>query len=436
MTDSMWLGVLGLPALLLLVALHVPVGVAMALVGVVGVGVLIGFEPAFALLSIEPSAAMASEGLAIIALFLLMGNLAHAGGISADLFRLAHVFVGHRRGGLVFATIAASAGFGAVCGSSIATAATMVRVALPEMLERGYARSLAAGAIAAGGTLGMIIPPSLVLILYGVLTETSIIALFLAAVVPGILAVGFNLGAVALLTRARPEIAPRGIGESGGARRKARRQSGPALTLITAMMLGIYGGIFTVPEAAAVGSSVTLLLVLINRRLSLRGFLSSLSETAANTGMIFIIIIGASIFSYFAALSGLPTAIVDGINSLGLPAPLVLIGLLLFYLMLGSVLDTIAAMVITLPVAFPLVISMGYDPVWWGVINVVVIEMGMITPPFGINVFVLHGMARDLPLGEVYRGVLPFLAADLLRLALLVSLPALSLWLPETLGWL
>ena len=436
MTDSMWLGVLGLPALLLLVALHVPVGVAMALVGVVGVGVLIGFEPAFALLSIEPSAAMASEGLAIIALFLLMGNLAHAGGISADLFRLAHVFVGHRRGGLVFATIAASAGFGAVCGSSIATAATMVRVALPEMLERGYARSLAAGAIAAGGTLGMIIPPSLVLILYGVLTETSIIALFLAAVVPGILAVGFNLGAVALLTRARPEIAPHGIRESGGARRKALRQSGPALTLITAMTLGIYGGIFTVPEAAAVGSSVTLLLVLINRRLSLRGFLSSLSETAANTGMIFIIIIGASIFSYFAALSGLPTAIVDGINSLGLPAPLVLIGLLLFYLMLGSVLDTIAAMVITLPVAFPLVISMGYDPVWWGVINVVVIEMGMITPPFGINVFVLHGMARDLPLGEVYRGVLPFLAADLLRLALLVSLPALSLWLPETLGWL
>ena len=436
MTDSMWLGVLGLPALLLLVALHVPVGVAMALVGVVGVGVLIGFEPAFALLSIEPSAAMASEGLAIIALFLLMGNLAHAGGISADLFRLAHVFVGHRRGGLVFATIAASAGFGAVCGSSIATAATMVRVALPEMLERGYARSLAAGTIAAGGTLGMIIPPSLVLILYGVLTETSIIALFLAAVVPGILAVVFNLGAVAVLTRARPEIAPRGIRERGGARRKALRESGPALTLITAMMLGIYGGIFTVPEAAAVGSSVTLLLVLINRRLSLRGFLSSLSETAANTGMIFIIIIGASIFSYFAALSGLPTAIVDGINSLGLPAPLVLIGLLLFYLMLGSVLDTIAAMVITLPVAFPLVISMGYDPVWWGVINVVVIEMGMITPPFGINVFVLHGMARDLPLGEVYRGVLPFLAADLLRLALLVSLPALSLWLPETLGWL
>jgi len=436
MTDSMWLGVLGLPALLLLVAFHVPVGVAMALVGVVGVGILIGFEPAFALLSIEPSAAMASEGLAIIALFLLMGNLAHAGGISADLFRLAHVFVGHRRGGLVFATIAASAGFGAVCGSSIATAATMVRVALPEMLERGYARSLAAGTIAAGGTLGMIIPPSLVLILYGVLTETSIIALFLAAVVPGILAVVFNLGAVAVLTRARPEIAPRGIRESVSARRKALRQSGPALTLITAMMLGIYGGIFTVPEAAAVGSSVTLLLVLINRRLSLRGFLTSLSETAANTGMIFIIIIGASIFSYFAALSGLPTAIVDGINSLGLSAPLVLIGLLLFYLMLGSVLDTIAAMVITLPVAFPLVISMGYDPVWWGVINVVVIEMGMITPPFGINVFVLHGMARDLPLGEVYRGVLPFLAADLLRLALLVSLPALSLWLPETLGWL
>ena len=414
MAEPLSIGLLGLGAMFLLIALHVPVGVAMGIVGVVGTGFIIGFGPALSLLAIEPSAAMSSEGLAVIAMFLLLGNFAHVGGLSAELYRLADAWLGHRRGGLLFATIGACAGFGAVCGSSVATAASMARIALPQMLARGYARSLAAGAIASGGTLGMVIPPSLVLILYGILTENSIIALFLAAMLPGLLAVVFYLGAIALVARWRPDLAPRGERRSRASRRAALRSSWAVVLLIGTITLGIYSGVFTVPEAAAVGASIALGLAMLRRRLSRLRFLNALSDTAANTGMIFIIIIGASIFSYFATLSGLPAATVAWIEGLGLPPFLVLICLLLFYLLLGAVFDTVAAMVLTLPFVYPLIIGMGYDPVWWGVINVVIMELGMITPPLGINVFVLHGMASDLPLKQIYRGVLPFVAADVL----------------------
>lgn len=436
MSDPMLIGVAGLATLFLLIALHVPIGVAMAIVGFVGCALLIGVGPALALFAIEPSAAMAAEGLAIIAMFLLMGNLAHATGLSGELYRMADRCFGHLRGGLIFATIGASAGFGAVCGSSVATTATMARIALPEMLDRGYAKSLAAGAIASGGTLGMIIPPSLVLILYGVLTENSIIALFLAAIVPGLLAVVFYVAAVALAVRLKPNLAPPGRRYSWARRGQALRHGWAVLALMAAVSGGIYSGVFTVPEAASVGTTIVLLLGLARRKLSRPGFITSLSESAASTGMIFVIIIGASIFSYFATLSGLPVAAVESIKALDLPPLLVLSLLLAMYLVLGSIFDTIAAMVLTLPVVYPLIIDMGFDPIWWGVINVVVMELGMITPPLGINVFVLQGMAKDLPLGDIYRGVVPFILADLARLILLVMLPALSLWLPMRLGWM
>ncbi|NCX90772.1 MAG: TRAP transporter large permease [Rhodobacteraceae bacterium] len=388
-TDPISVGLLGLAMMFLLIILQVPVGISMGVVGVVGTGLIIGFEPALTLLATEPSSAMSSEGLAVIALFLLMGNIAHAGGMSDELYRLAYAFLGHRRGGLIFATIGACAGFGAICGSSVATAATMARIALPQMIERGYEKSLAAGAIASGGTLGMIIPPSVVMILYAILTENSIITLFLAAIIPGILAV-----------------------------------------------VGIYSGIFTVTEAASVGASMALLISIIRSRLTMKSFLASLGDTASNTGLIFVIIIGASVFSYFATLSGLPEATVAWIEALGLPPLGVIALLMVFFLILGSIFDTIAAMVLTLPFVYPLIIGLGYDPIWWGVINIVVIELGMITPPIGINVFVLHGMARDLPLKTIFRGVTPFLLADLARLIALILFPSLSLWLPETLGWL
>lgn len=434
--DPLTTGLLGLGAMFVLILLQVPVGIAMGVVGVVGTGLIIGFGPALTLLATEPSAAMAAEGLAVIALFLLMGNLAHVGGLSDELYRLAYVFLGHRRGGLIFATIGACAGFGAVCGSSVATAATMARIALPQMLERGYAKSLAAGAIASGGTLGMIIPPSVVMILYAILTENSIIALFLAAVVPGLLAVVFYFVSVAIVVRLNPEVAPMSERSDWAERRRVARSSWAVVLLAVVVSGGIYSGVFTVNEAAAVGASVALLLALFRRRLSRLKFLSCLGDTASNTGLIFIIIIGASVFSYFATLSGLPAATVAWIESLGLPPLMVIALLMVFYLILGSIFDTIAAMVLTLPFVYPLITGLGYDPIWWGVVNVVVIELGMITPPIGINVFVLHGMAKDLPLGTIFRGVVPFVFADLARLIVLVLFPPLSLWLPAQLGWL
>ncbi len=436
MTGDMWIGLAGLAGLFLLIALHVPIGVALILVGVLGTGTLIGFEPALSLLAIEPSASMASEGLAIVALFILMGNLAHVSGLSAELYRVADHFLGHLRGGLVFATVGASAGFGAVCGSSVATTATMAKIALPEMLDRGYARSLAAGSIASGGTLGMMIPPSLILILYGVLTENSVMALFIAAIVPGVLAVVFYVLSVFLTVRLRPSLAAPGPRRTWADRRRALVDSWGIVTLIAAVSGGIYGGIFTVAEAAAVGTTAALLLGVFRRRLNGRKFVACLRDSASSTGMIFVIIIGASVYSYFATLSGLPTAIVEWISGLGLPPLAVICLLLLMYLVLGSVFDTIAAMVLTLPVVYPLILDMGYDPIWWGIINVVVMELGMITPPFGINVFVLRGMANDIPLGAIYRGVVPFVVADLLRLVVLVLLPALTLWLPVEMGWI
>ena len=433
--DPITTGLLGLLAMFVLIVLQVPIGIAMGIVGVVGCGMIIGLEPAITLVRTEPSSAMSSEGLAVIATFLLMGNLAHASGLSAELYRLAHGFLGHRRGGLSLATIGACAGFGAVCGSSVATAATMTKIALPEMLQRGYSRELASGTIAAGGTLGMIIPPSVVMLLYGILTENSVIALFLAAVIPGLLAVVLYSLAVSVYVRMYPQEAPLGERSSSVERRKVVRESWAVMLLVVVVSGGIYSGAFTVTEAASVGASMALILALLRGRLNRRNFFSVLGDTAANTGLIFTIIIGASIFSYFATLSGLPEAIVASIEALGLEPLLVIVLLQVMYLILGSIFDTIAAMVLTLPFVYPLIISMGYDPVWWGVINIVVIELGMITPPIGINVFVLHGIARALPLPVIFRGVTPFIIADLVRLAILTLAPSMSVFLPKYFGW-
>lgn len=434
--DPLTTGLLGLAAMFVLIALHVPIGIAMGIVGVVGCGLIIGWGPAVTLVATEPSAAISSEGLAVIAMFLLMGNFAHVGGLSAELYRLAYAFFGHRRGGLAMATIGACAGFGAVCGSSVATAATMAKVALPEMLQRDYSKSLAAGTIAAGGTLGMIIPPSVLMILYGILTENSIIALFLAGVIPGLVAVVTYVGAIMIYTRVYPNSAPVGPLVPWSERRKIFGSSWAVIVLAAVVSGGIYSGIFTVTEAASVGAVMAFLIAWLRKRLTGPSFLGCFGDAATNTGLIFVIIIGASIFSYFATLSGLPAATVGWIESLSLPPYAVILMLQLMYLVLGSIFDTVAAMVLTLPFVYPLVTGMGFDPIWWGVINIVVMEIGMITPPIGINVFVLHGVARDVPLATIFRGIVPFFFADLVRLALLTFFPFLSLWLPGVLGWL
>ncbi len=419
-----------------LIALHVPIGVAMGLSGFVCVGLLLGWDPAISLFKTEPSGVVASRDLAVIPLFLLMGSFAGAAGLSSDLYRLAYAVVGHYRGGLAMSTIGACAGFGAVCGSSVATAATMTRVALPEMLKRGYQPGLATGCIAAGGTLGMLIPPSVILVLYAVLTEQFVIALFIAAVIPGLVAVLLHFAAILTYVRLNPDSGPAGPRMPWPERWRVLRDSWGVVTLAVVVSGGIYGGIFTVAEAAAIGVCMALFFTILRGKLTWDILWKVLSESAANTGLIYLIIIGAHIFTYFVTLSQLPSAMTEWIDSLGLHPLLVMFLLHLMYIILGSIFDTVAAMVITLPFVFPLIIGLGFDPIWFGVINVMVIEIGMITPPIGINVFVLHGIARDIPLATIFRGIVPFLIADLIRLTILTLFPALALWLPGQLGML
>ncbi len=429
--DPLLLASLGLAAMFVLIALHIPIGVAMGVSGFVCVGLMLGWGPAISLLKTEPSGIVSNRELAVIPLFLLMGAFAGAAGLSADLYRLAYALVGHRRGGLAMSTIGACAGFGAVCGSSVATAATMTRVALPEMLDRGYQPTLATGCIAAGGTLGMLIPPSVIMVLYAVLTEQFVITLFIAAIIPGAIAVALHFIAIYIYVHANPEAGPAGPKMPWPERWKVFGESWRVLTLAIVVSGGIYGGVFTVAEAAAIGACLSFLFTWQSGRLTKAVLWEVLSESAANTGLIYLIIIGASIFTYFVTLSHLPNHLVAAIQSLDVDPLVIIFLLLLMYLILGSIFDTVAAMVITLPFVFPLILDLGFDPIWFGVINVMVIEIGMITPPIGINVFVLHGIARDIPLKTIFRGIGPFLVADLVRLTILVFFPILALWLPR-----
>lgn len=434
MEDPLLVASIGILGMLALIALHIPIGVAMGIAGFVGVGFMLGWAPAITLFGTETSSHIASSELAIIPLFLLMGSFAGAAGLSSDIYRLAYVFVGHRRGGLALATIGGCAGFGAVCGSSVATAATMTKIALPEMLDRKYSPALAAGSIASGGTLGMLIPPSVIMVLYGVLTEQFVIALFVAAVVPGIMAVVFYFVAIAIQVRINPDAGPAGPKFGWEERRKIFAQSWGVITLAVVVSGGIYAGIFTVAEAAAIGATLSFLFAWGRGKLNREVIWEVLTETAGSTGMIYLIIIGASIFSYFVTLSGLSESFVEGVSGWGVNKFVILLMLYVMYLILGSIFDTVAAMVLTLPFVFPLILNLGFDPIWFGVINVMVIEIGMITPPIGINVFVLHGMARNIPLPTIFRGIVPFLIADVAKLAVLTVFPAIALWLPKVLG--
>jgi tripartite ATP-independent transporter DctM subunit len=348
---------------------------------------------------------------------------------------LAYAFIGHRRGGLALATIGGCAGFGAVCGSSVATAATMGRVALPEMLDRGYSQTLATGSIAAGGTLGMLIPPSVIMVIYAFLTEQFVITLFIAALIPGVIAILFHFVTVMILVRRNPEAGPAGERTDWPGRWRVLAQSWGVMFLMLAVIGGIYGGVFTVNEAASLGAGLAFLFTVFRGRLNWDTMFQVLKETATNTAMIYLIIGGASIFSSFVTLSRMPDALVDLISGLGVAPLVVILILFVVYLILGAVFDTVAAMVITLPFVLPLVIELGYNPIWWGVVLVMAIEVGMITPPIGMNVFVLFGVAKKIPLKTIFTGILPFFYADIVRILLIILFPALALWLPQTLGY-
>lgn len=434
MTDPLVIGLLGLIGMFVLIALHVPIGAAMAIAGCVAFGVTSGFKPALSLFGTEAASALGNLDLAAIPLFLLMGSFASIAGLSADIYHLAHALFGHRRGGLAVSTILGCAGFGAVCGSSVATAATMTTVALPEMEKRGYRATLATGSIAAGGTLGILIPPSIIIVIYAFLTEQFVITLYIAAIVPSVIAVLLQLAAISIVVRADPGAGPAGARSTWAERLAAARRGWGVVFLIVAIFFGIYAGIFTVNEAAAVGAAFTFFFALARRRLTWPRFLKSLTETAATTGMIYMILIGANILTYFVTTSGMPEAMVGGIQALDAPPLLVIAILLVIYVFLGAVFEEVSAMLITLPFVLPLVTGFGYDAVWWGIIMVVVIEIGMICPPIGLNVFVVHNMVRAIPMKTIYAGIMPFLYADLVRLAVLVLFPGLVMWLPGTLG--
>ena len=431
--DPIVVAVLGLAGMFALILLHVPLGVAMGVAGVVGFGLLAGFAPAFTLLASETATLFSSLDLAAIPLFLMMGAFATVAGLSEDLYRIAYAFVGHRRGGLSMATIGGCAGFGAVCGSALATAATFGKVALPQMIGRGYAPGFAAGTVAAGGTLGALVPPSIILVIYAVLAEELIITLYVAAIVPALIAIGLHLATIALVVRLRPGAGPAGPRMPWRERLAELRHGGPVALLLVAVLGGAMFGVFTATEAAAVGAALAFLFTLVRRRLTRQRFWDALTDTASNTAMVYVIIAGAALFSYFVTLSQAPAALVSAIGDSGVPGPVVIALLLLMFILLGAVFDEVAALVITMPFVLPLVTSLGYDPVWWGIINVVVCELGMIVPPIGINVFLIHGLSRGISLAAIYRGVAPFIAADGLRLALLAAFPALTLWLPAVL---
>lgn len=433
--DPITIAVLGMLGMFVLIALHVPIGVAIGVAGVAGFGFLGGWKPAFSLIGTEYITVFTNAELAVIPLFLLMGSFAGVSGLSSDIYRLAYAFIGHRRGGLAMATIGGCAGFGAVCGSSLATAATMGRVALPEMLERGYSPTLASGSVAAGGTLGMLIPPSVVMVIYAFLTEQFVITLFVAALIPGLIAVLFHFLTVAIIVHRNPEIGPAGDRVPWGMRWRIVVQSWGVLVLMVAVIGGIYGGVFTVNEAASLGAGLAFLFTLFRGKLSWQTMFQVLKETATNTAMIYLIIGGASIFSSFITLSRMPDALVGYIGALGLEPLIVVLILFALYLVLGAVFDTIAAMVITLPFVLPLILELGYSPIWWGVILVMAIEVGMITPPIGMNVFVLFGVAKTIPLKTIFRGILPFFYADIVRILLIILVPSLALWLPGVLGY-
>jgi len=428
------IGGIGLAALFGLILLSVPVAFAMIIVGVIGFAAQAGIAPALTFLATEPAHLLSSIDMATTPMFLLMGAFANVAGFSEDIYGLAAAFLGHRRGGLAYATIGGAAAFGSVCGSSTATAATFGRVALPQMLRRGYAPGFATGTIAAAGTLKSLIPPSLLMILYCIVAKVFIFDLFVAAAIPALITIALNVAAIAVVVRLDPKAAPPAARVAWPERRRALWVATPTIVLMVTIFGGLYSGMFTVDEAAAVAVVLSLVFALLRRRLTWASFSRALIDTAGLGVMLYMILIGASVFTYFVTLAHMPEALLGAIDALHLPPVGVIALLLLAYIVLGTIFEELSAIMITLPFVLPVVVHAGYDPIWWGVMNVIQAELALIHPPFGVIVFLLHGMAPDIPMRRIYRGVVPFLVADFLVLILLTAFPGLALWLPRLLN--
>jgi C4-dicarboxylate transporter DctM subunit len=428
------IAVAGFVVLFGLMLLRVPIGIAMGLVGVGGFALLGGGAPALALLAQSPIRTVTEADFAVIPLFLLMGAFASASGMSRELFRAANAFLGHRKGGLGIATIAACGGFAAICGSSVATAATFSAVAYPEMRRYGYPQSFSTGVIAAGGTLGIMIPPSVVLAVYGIITEQDIGKLFVAGIIPGIVAVSMYTLTILLIGVARPGYLPKGERTPWRGRLESIRDIWAILLLFLFVIGGLYGGLFTATEAAGMGAGGAFIIAALRRRLGWSQFRGCLVDSLRTTAAIFTILIGALLFGYFLTITQTPQNVTAFLTGLGLGRYGVLVIIMLMYLVLGCVMDAMAMIILTIPIIFPVVSALGFDPIWFGVIIVMTVELGLIHPPVGMNVFVIKTVIRDVKISTIFLGVLPFVATDILRLAILIVFPALATFLPNTMG--
>ncbi|ARP97843.1 TRAP transporter large permease [Pseudorhodoplanes sinuspersici] len=427
-------GLIGFACLIAVIFLQVPIAIAMAVTGAAGYLILTGnLSGMISLFGTETVNVLMNKDFAVIMFFLLMGGFAGAANLSADIYRFANAWMGHMRGGLAMATIIGCGGFGAICGSSIATTATMARIAMPEMERRGYSLALCTGSLAAGGTLGSLVPPSVIMVIYAVQVEQFIIDLFIGAILPSILSVLLFIAAIRIQLYFQPQMAPLSPRMNFGERIAITRKTWGAIFVIVVVMGGIYTGVFTVNEGAAIGLVLALAFAVGRRLLTGETFWKTLREQAGSIALLYLILIGANIFGYFITLSHMPEAMVEWVKALGIPPIAVIFVLIVMYIVLGCVFDALSGMVLTLPFVAPLVAGLGYDLVWWGIVNVMLIEIGMITPPVGINVFVMHGLRKDIPLATIFRGITPFLLANLVALAIVVAFPEMVTWLPKAL---
>ena len=420
-------------ALFVLLLLLVPIAFGMAIVGTVGFGLYVGFGPAFRSIGNVATDMVMVYDFSVLPLFILMGAFVARSGISHDLYDASNAWLGHRRGGLAMATVVACGGFSAVCGSSLATVATMSKVAIPSMRKFGYDERLATGSIAAGGTLGILIPPSVALVFYGIMTETDIGQLFAAGIIPGILGILLYAVAVAVMTRINPELGPPGERLPWRARVRALKGIWGMLVLFAIVMGGIYGGIFTPTEAAGIGAFGAFAIALFRRRLTLSLTLEALAESGRTTAVLLALLVGSLLFANFINVARVPNEIADWFAAMNAPPLMVVVICIVIYILLGCILESISMMLLTVPVFYPVMQAMGLDLVWFGIVVVVVIEISLITPPIGLNVFVLKSMLPEVELTRIFRGVLPFIAADIVRIALIVAIPGLSLFLPRLL---
>lgn len=433
--NPLLVALLGFAAMLFFIAIRMPVGLAMLLTGSAGYVYFTSWGTFLSYMNSTPYHLFSNYTLSVIPLFVLMGAIAERSGLARDMFAAARAVVGHMRGGLAMAVIGACTVFGAICGSSVATTATFGRAALPELRRWGYDRGFATGTIAVGGVVDLLIPPSIILVVYAIVAEQNIAKLFQAALIPGLMAVVFYLAVVAIMVRWKPHLAPTQTKMDRRERLQAILHVWPAVTVIVLVLGGIYGGVFTPTEAASVGTVAILAIGLMQRTLTWQNFKESLINTAETSALIFAILLGAEVFDAFLALSQLPQKSSELVASLGLSPFAVMALLMLFYILLGAVMDELAMILLTLPVFFPVIAGLDFGipadevGIWFGILVLSVVGIGLTAPPIGLNVFVVSTIARDVPIVETYRGVLPFVLADIVRLALVTAFPILALWL-------